>query len=252
MQEPHDKAHASILRKIKRCLALSESANEQEAATALRQAQALMTKYRISEQDVAQASVGEAIAADPKLRLKPWERDLGTAVCAAFNCRNIVKARTKGTKVLATWMAFVGVSPAQEIAQYAYQALHAKASHDRMMYVRWARVHRKGAKRSPETLGDHFAQAWVYEVYDKLQALVPQADDTGESDGRALVLFKGAELELVDRYLEDQEIGEASARRKINLDLHAIQQGLLKGAEAQLHHAMSTGGQQQAQIGCSA
>jgi len=36
------------IRKIKHCLALAQSANENEAATALRQAQALMREYRLS------------------------------------------------------------------------------------------------------------------------------------------------------------------------------------------------------------
>lgn len=39
----------TIIDKISKCLALSKSANEHEAAIALRQAQALMQKYKISE-----------------------------------------------------------------------------------------------------------------------------------------------------------------------------------------------------------
>ena len=41
-----------VIRKIKRCLALSASSNETEAATAMRQAQALMREYRLTELDV--------------------------------------------------------------------------------------------------------------------------------------------------------------------------------------------------------
>lgn len=40
------------LRKIKSCLALSESSNIEEANSALLKAQELMIKYRISEDDV--------------------------------------------------------------------------------------------------------------------------------------------------------------------------------------------------------
>ncbi|APQ14731.1 hypothetical protein BJP27_24490 (plasmid) [Pseudomonas oryzihabitans] len=254
MQEPQDKAHASILRKIKRCLALSESSNEQEAATALRQAQALMTKYRITEQDVAQASIGEVMAADPKLRLKKWERSLGAAVCDVFNCRSLIGTRSRGRRVVATYLNFVGVTPAPEIAQYAYRALHAKAAHDRLIYVRWARVNRRDARVTAETLGDHFAQAWVEEVHTKLEALVPKEDAPAEagSDGRALVLVKGAELALVNKYLSEKGIGSSKGGRKVELDLHAIRCGFAMGAEAQLHHGVGTGGQQQALIGGAA
>lgn len=42
-----------VLDKIKKCLALSQSANEHEAAQALKQAQALMEKYEVNAVDVA-------------------------------------------------------------------------------------------------------------------------------------------------------------------------------------------------------
>ncbi|WP_304672555.1 DUF2786 domain-containing protein [Neisseria bergeri] len=48
-----------VLEKIKRCLALGESANEHEVAQAIRQAQILMKKYGISEMDVELSAVTE-------------------------------------------------------------------------------------------------------------------------------------------------------------------------------------------------
>lgn len=48
-----------VLDKIKKCLALGESANEHEAAQAIRQAQILMKKYGISEIDVELSAVTE-------------------------------------------------------------------------------------------------------------------------------------------------------------------------------------------------
>lgn len=48
-----------VLDKIKKCLALGKSANEHEAAQALKQAQALMPKYEISDADVALSDIGE-------------------------------------------------------------------------------------------------------------------------------------------------------------------------------------------------
>lgn len=48
-----------VLEKIKKCLALGESANEHEAAQAIRQAQILMEKYGISEMDVELSAVSE-------------------------------------------------------------------------------------------------------------------------------------------------------------------------------------------------
>jgi hypothetical protein len=45
------------IEKIKKCLALGKSANEHEAAQALKQAQALMREYGISDADVALSDI---------------------------------------------------------------------------------------------------------------------------------------------------------------------------------------------------
>ena len=50
----------TALAKIKKCLALAKSANEHEAAQALKQAQALMREFEVTEQDVEWSQVNEA------------------------------------------------------------------------------------------------------------------------------------------------------------------------------------------------
>lgn len=54
---------AKVLEKIKKCLALSQSANENEAAQALKQAQALMRQYSIIDIEVELSAVTETGAA---------------------------------------------------------------------------------------------------------------------------------------------------------------------------------------------
>ena len=57
--QQHDESKLErVIRKIKRCLALSKSSNENEAATAMRQAQALMREYRLTEMEVHLSDVG--------------------------------------------------------------------------------------------------------------------------------------------------------------------------------------------------
>ena len=60
-----------ILDKIKKCLALSKSANEHEAAQALKQAQALMEKHEVNAVDIALSEVSEQ-KADRKMALN-WQ-----------------------------------------------------------------------------------------------------------------------------------------------------------------------------------
>ena len=50
-----------VLDKIKKCLALGQSANEHEAAQALKQAQALMEKYEVNAADIDLSQVSEQI-----------------------------------------------------------------------------------------------------------------------------------------------------------------------------------------------
>ena len=52
VQQIEEKKLERVIRKIKHCLALAQSANENEAATALRQAQALMREHRLTDMDV--------------------------------------------------------------------------------------------------------------------------------------------------------------------------------------------------------
>lgn len=73
------------LDKIKKCLALSRSANEYEAAQALKHAQALMAQYGVNESDVALADVSECERKAPKTAPK-WHWALVHLCGQAFGC----------------------------------------------------------------------------------------------------------------------------------------------------------------------
>ncbi len=81
-EQQHDESKLErIIRQIKRCLALSKSSNETEAATAMRQAQALMREYRLTEIDVRLSDVGEVESDSSRAKRRPtWARDLGSIV----------------------------------------------------------------------------------------------------------------------------------------------------------------------------
>ncbi|WP_375139129.1 DUF2786 domain-containing protein [Pseudomonas entomophila] len=77
-----------VIRKIKRCLALSASSNETEATTAMRQAQALMREYRLTEVDVRLSDVGEVDSKEYRITRRPtWDRQLSAIVARAFGVR---------------------------------------------------------------------------------------------------------------------------------------------------------------------
>ena len=83
------------LDKIKKCLALSKSANEHEAAQALRQAQALMEKYEVNAVDIALSRVSEQ-KADRKMafKLADWQWGIANMISDIFGCQSYQRGKT--------------------------------------------------------------------------------------------------------------------------------------------------------------
>lgn len=113
-------ADDKILDKIKKCLALASSANEHEAAAALRQAQKLMEQHGLTDQDVLASQASEAGAkAGAVTKPAQWEATLAARIANAFGCELVFSRRTWTT---AEWR-FIGAGSAPEVATYAYQVL---------------------------------------------------------------------------------------------------------------------------------
>ncbi|HEX8590714.1 DUF2786 domain-containing protein [Pseudomonas sp.] len=243
-----------VLRKIKHCLALSKSSNEHEAAAALRQAQKLMRKYQLTDMDVELADVGKASAEQARYRRPSWDTDLSSIVAAVFGCETFTHStwmqsgRSKTDK--ACRAIFVGVTPAQQIAKYAYDALYVKVTQARRDYV--ASIKRGEAPRgrhTPSTRGNHFAEMWVAAVGEKLHELVPKGEDDDLdmelSTGCNLVAVQLKHNELIGAYLNELTKGEGlkSSRqgRKVEPNLDDLLAGILAGRDAQLSAGIAHG-----------
>jgi len=244
-----------VMRKIKHCLALSASANEHEAATAMRQAQKLMAKYKLSTLDVKMAEVGKADGSPVVSRRPMWDVVLGNLVANAFGCqcfsREFLEEAGFKKRVRVT---FVGVSPAQDIAKYAYDALYAKVRTDRLAYIKHLRTlppepkpkgrPKKNAHRpqSVDVRGNHFAFGWVCQVQKKLLALVPEADAPSPAEAQALAVVHQQDNELIDHFMSGLAIVEKPV--KVRTDPYFVDHmaGKLAGSAAELHHGMGTTG----------
>lgn len=243
-QNTDQKKLERAIRKIKHCLALSQSSNENEAATALRQAQALMREYRITELDVKLSDVGEVESTSFRAERRPaWDQQLSIAVASAFNCTTLRRYKWSAEKQRRIELAtFIGVSPAQNIALYAYESLLTKLSQARKQYCKGVRAGLHRSEYSAETAGDHFALAWVWEVQSKLKALVPETDDVSTcSNSRDLVAIHTQERSLIDEYLASMEIGKSRKGKSVELDLNAQIAGMLAGQKVELHAGLATG-----------
>lgn len=164
-----------ILGKIKKCLALSASSNPNEAATALRQARALMEKYGVSSHEVAMSEVGESRAASHTLsREKPaaWEVLIASLVGRAFGCqlmfeRSFKRMRSGSVKTHGAYI-FVGLSHHAEVASYTATVLIRRCKRARQKWISenfgGLSVGTVGVKKKITQMGDAFATGWASEI----------------------------------------------------------------------------------------
>lgn len=154
--------HEKILSKIRKCLALSKSSNEHEAAAALRQAQKLMEAHNISETEAgasASASVEECHAESTAIRRPPeWEAQLANGIAKAFGCKLIFKPCVKPCGI---WV-HIGVGAASEVACYAFDVMLKKAKKARKQYASTALKFCKKFTRVKRS--DIYMAGWVASV----------------------------------------------------------------------------------------
>ncbi|MBH04014.1 MAG: hypothetical protein CMP08_07805 [Xanthomonadales bacterium] len=150
------------IEKIRKCLALSASSNEHEAATALRQAQALMREFSVSESQVAAAEATESSCLSGVKSQPPQHLVVLARTCAnAFACDFLIGSELRGQT-----MTFVGTDPGPRLAQYAYTVLRRALERDRKAYVATLkRCQRKTKIRR----GQAFALTWVIAVAQTVQ-----------------------------------------------------------------------------------
>jgi hypothetical protein len=155
------------LAKIKKCLALGKSANEHEAAAALRHAQALMREHKLSDDDVVLANVCELSTRARSTAINQWEAQLAQLISEATGCdhyhaRQWMLSRRGAFDVHARRshdVAFVGFDAAPQLATYAFNVLSRKCAAARLTYVRQQPANCKPITKTAR--GDSFAMGWV-------------------------------------------------------------------------------------------
>lgn len=156
------------IRKIKAALALAASSNEHEAAAAARQAQALMDKYKIEEGDLRIAEVEEKrVKAGAKQRPVAWENHLAHTCADAFGCELIFSSGWAEGE----WL-FIGVNPAGQLSQYAFEVLFRACKKARRDYME-AALKRYKSTKNKIAKADLYAQGWVMAVAKNLIPTAP-------------------------------------------------------------------------------
>ncbi|MFW6537711.1 DUF2786 domain-containing protein [Acinetobacter baumannii] len=161
-----------ILRKIKRCFELSKSSNENEAALAIKQMQALMQKHGFSEKHVLAADcVENAYEIGSKKKPPQWVLSLHSTIAQALDCSSMVR-HWYGQKNIK--LIFIGVGSTPEIASYAFDVLYRKLKKNRAEYIDEYLWRYKRANKTK--LADAYCTGWVQNVYSKVKNLNPNLE----------------------------------------------------------------------------
>lgn len=160
-----------VLDKIKKCLRLAASSNVNEAATAMRQAQALMAQHNITLTDV-QAAEASSYIAPSNVKKKPttWETILARICANAFSCELIFTSDDWSSR--GGW-DFIGVGSSPELSGYAFGVLLRQVKRDRAAYIK---TNLKRCKPATKTIrADSFCMSWVMAASHKITAIAPSA-----------------------------------------------------------------------------
>jgi hypothetical protein len=160
------------LKKVKKCMALSRSANEHEAAAAMRQAQKLMAEFGLAEHDVSLADVREARVKARSSAMNAWEVTLVNLVAKAFGCEQFRHQsgsyNSAGNWTVRNEWVFIGLDASADVAGYAADVLLRQCSAARLAHI--AKQPKNCKPITKTARGDAFAKGWVWGVSAKVEA----------------------------------------------------------------------------------
>lgn len=162
------------IRKIEKCLALSKSSNEHEAAAALRQANKLMAAYNITPEALQASTIGAAQAkTDSWTRPPAWEMQLLRTINKAFACQAVLNMGCGVFKRL-TLITYIGVKHQAELAAYTHEVIRRQVVNARSKFV----AELGGTRGQKMAAGETFCQAYVESINAQIVALAntPEQD----------------------------------------------------------------------------
>lgn len=217
------------IEKIKKCLRLSKSANENEAAQAFKHAQALMREFGVTDIDVEMSEIIEASVNIP-VAIPKWQFILFEICERAFGVDGYIY-RSWGA-VTGKQMAhfrFYGMSPKPELATYAYEVLLRQLRAARREYIA-TKLKRVKLAKNKIYRADEFCLGWVSTVYRKVEKFA-----VGDEEQQKLGIYRNR-LNLT-KTSKPRTINASSSAKRAGYGDYA--EGYDKGKDAQLNHAMS-------------
>lgn len=215
----------NVIKRIQSCLALAESpaATENEAATALRQAQALMKKYNVSPEAVGRLEIAEDVIICPSAwsKVPQWEISLVNLLCHAFGGQAALRVFPR-QKRLAEFTIYTLKHQIPAIV-YAYGVLRRQVLAARTKYQK---AHCVGMSRGAKIIaGESFCQGFVVRVRSQVEAYAPEQKHAEE----------------MARRLQEATHGRVHKAKAQRYNWHAVDAGKAAGAKASLFRPVGGG-----------
>lgn len=216
------------IKKIKKCLALSRSAEPHEAAAAMRQAQKLMDQFRVDGQELSMIDVREVRVRAASMASNRWDVMLSTMVADAFGCDHFTSTtrgyNDAGNYVRKREYVFVGIDAAADVAAYSYQVLGRQCSRSRLAHIQ---KQPKNCKPITKTArGDAFANGWVYGVRELVERFA-----SGDKDKALLLAYMTA------KHPDLKTVETKNNAAKVKNSGHVLA-GITAGENAQLNRGV--------------
>lgn len=213
-----------VLDKVTKLMALANSpgANTNEAATALRQARTLMSKYNIETEEVRACQVEEA-SVPTQTRRSPsdWQHSLAATCAAAFDCSHLSYYHPERGYCF----KFLGKGIGPDLSAYAYSSLILQLQKARREHVAQQKRCQLKTKRRR---GQLFAEGWIGAVASKVREFAGYMDPETQADITAY-------LSLHHPQLRRFNITPSEAKGH---DRSSLQAGIQQGQQAQLHRGV--------------
>ncbi|WP_339429484.1 DUF2786 domain-containing protein [Pseudomonas taetrolens] len=217
--------HSKALDKIKKLLRLAASDNPHEAAAAMRQARALMEKYRLEESEVQLSDVYECAArSGSKVTPPQWEANMVGAVSQAYTCKVLFMSG------IGEWR-FIGEMA--ELASYTMTLLLRQVRQSRRDFISTKLKRCKAATKTKRA--DVFCTAWVSAV--RKQVMTFAGNDKPSPATAAYMLKHHAETEKLA--CRDRNSNKGSGMRAMTDAMH----GFIAAGDVRLNHGVN--GQEQ-------
>lgn len=212
-----------IVRKIKRCMDLSSSSNENEAALAIKQMKSLMAKHNLTEShalafDVCEASTG----LDVKKNIPQWVLILHSAIGQAMDCESMVERGGYSNAKI----TYVGVGAAPEIANYAFEVLYRQLKKQREQFIKTRLSRFKPQNKTKHA--DAFCLGWGLGVGGKVRNLNPNQEIKEKIK---------AHYEVNHPQVKGEYMGLDRLDKRKSVTHDFMNQGMEAAADVQLHAA---------------